>query len=477
MHYDKKYLPVILCSVISSLAAYGYALFNFTISIDGEYRDNFSVTISLGRWLHSLLKLYILPEPYVPFATVAFGLFIFAFSSFIISITLFKDIFLASICSVLFFSIPQLAYQIQFINQADTVAISFLLGALSAWLILVRDGNKKNVTLSILCMVGSISIYQSMFNFVPLIAMCYVVSNRMPMKQSLRLLSLVAVLTLVSIGLYFILNKIAQLIFDINASSYLSQTVSWGNITPSETISFLYRFTAGLLSFDIFYGINVYTLAILVSLMVAVYLFVKGMYVEAIMMPCIAFMPFVIVYLFGANQAPRTFTAAPVAFSFILTLALSLINKRTLSTAASFGLLCSSSVNASALFHSDFLARQYDVRMASAIVNAAESVQPSISGKQFKIYFYGGSNGGEWNKLPKSNVFGSSFFAWDGGNTARIASFISSYGIANTIPAPRSFAKKVKKDVSEMNVWPAKDSIRIIDNVVVVKIGEKAGSY
>ncbi|MGU0056821.1 hypothetical protein ACVXG7_19890 [Enterobacter hormaechei] len=128
MHYDKKYLPVILCSVISSLAAYGYALFNFTISIDGEYRDNFSVTISLGRWLHSLLKLYILPEPYVPFATVAFGLFIFALSSFIISITLFKDIFLASICSVLFFSIPQLAYQIQFINQADTVAISFLFG-------------------------------------------------------------------------------------------------------------------------------------------------------------------------------------------------------------------------------------------------------------------------------------------------------------------------------------------------------------
>lgn len=477
MFYDKKYLPVLLSSLISSVVAYGYALVNFTISIDGEYRDNFSVTISLGRWLHSLLKLYILPEPYVPYATVAFSVFIFAIASFIISITLFKDLFLACICSVLFFSIPQLAYQIQFINQADTIALSFLFGALSAWLILEGEHKKANIILSVIFMVGSISIYQSMFNFVPLIAMCYVVANKKSVHGALKTLSFVAMLTFISIVIYFILNKFAQLAFVIDSSSYLKQTVRWGSGNAADVLGYLSGFTLGLLSFDISYGLHYYTIAILVSLICAAYLGIKQNLLSALMLPCIAFMPFIIVYLFGANQAPRTFTGMPISFAFILTVALSFINKKSITIAVSFVMICTSSVKASSLFHSDYLARQYDVRMASSIINTAELLNPQISGKNYKIYFFGGTNGGEWNKLPKSNVFGSSFFAWDGGNTARIASFISSYGIANVTPAPRSFAKIVASKVSSMKTWPESGSVRLIDGVVVVKVSDTKGAY
>jgi hypothetical protein len=57
--------------VLDSLGNADYIKFKYLYAT----LDNFYQTIALGRWGHSFLRYYILPEPYVPFFTTIVSLF------------------------------------------------------------------------------------------------------------------------------------------------------------------------------------------------------------------------------------------------------------------------------------------------------------------------------------------------------------------------------------------------------------------
>jgi len=131
---DRKksvFLISFITATLCSLLVYWYELSNFTLSIDEEFPDNFEQTVMMGRWAHALLKLWILPEPYVPFFSLMLGL-IFLSLSCSVSVTILElSATEAALFSVLYIALPQFAYQAEFSNQVDTVGISTFLSALS----------------------------------------------------------------------------------------------------------------------------------------------------------------------------------------------------------------------------------------------------------------------------------------------------------------------------------------------------------
>ena len=77
LSYLQKNLSVILLLVVIALAAYGFELFNFTLTIDEEYASLFTGLedwkLSIGRWGNYLLGALI-PMAIIPFVPLSLAL-------------------------------------------------------------------------------------------------------------------------------------------------------------------------------------------------------------------------------------------------------------------------------------------------------------------------------------------------------------------------------------------------------------------
>lgn len=92
----------------------------------------------------------------------------------------------------------------------------------------------------------------------------------------------------------------------------------------------------------------------------------------------------------------------------------------------------------------------------------------------YKVDFYGAKSFNNVFPKIKSSTIGNSFFDWDGGNPYRITSFMSLIGY-NLNPISIKKRKEIVELYNNMAVWPKRDSVKIIDNVIHVKLGELPG--
>ncbi|RYZ11630.1 MAG: hypothetical protein EOO24_05810 [Comamonadaceae bacterium] len=80
-----------LIALASYAFVHGFELTHFTLSIDEEPLDNFGQTLSAGRWGHALLKRHLLPEPYLPFLTMALSLILLSMAAALSAVHLRLD--------------------------------------------------------------------------------------------------------------------------------------------------------------------------------------------------------------------------------------------------------------------------------------------------------------------------------------------------------------------------------------------------
>lgn len=78
------------------------------------------------------LRHYFLPEPFSLYITPLIALSFIIISAFIICRSLKLESYELLIGMLVFITFPQISYQLEFLNQADTVGIAFLLAAISA---------------------------------------------------------------------------------------------------------------------------------------------------------------------------------------------------------------------------------------------------------------------------------------------------------------------------------------------------------
>lgn len=470
--------------------AYGYNLFNFTLPIDGENKDNFLQTISLGRWAHSFIRNYLLPEPFLPYFTNLVSLFFLSLTAFTLTKTLKLNELESYFFAALFITFPALAYQFEFINQSDTISIGYFLAALSAYTFIkglysTRAYKLLFFTVSFFLLISGIAIYQALA-LVPIVAILshfYIDSYRREdglifYTKSTLILLLIYSLAIATYYFFTIRMKHVFLEGTGGANSYLMHYVNSSSSFSSIARQSVDNITSGILG-DVRYGFKTYAAATLAgALTIGFSLYKKsGSYFSrSLLAILIIISPFLIIALSGSYIPGRVLVATNIAFATIIVGAFAALVQQARVAALMVAIISLINISSiTALFYSDTAVRQNDIALANRIATVMMINEPEFDPGTMSVYFHGGIRKTNPHKLPNSDVFGSSFFTWDYGNNRRIVRFFSYYNIAHFSMAGKEEILNIKPAIERMPVWPNPKSVGIINGVMVVKLHEKQG--
>ena len=460
------------------ITVYAYELSHFTLSIDEEFNDNIIHTISMGRWGHSFLKQFIFPEPFTPFFTELLSFILLSISCTIITITMGLSLKQSVFFALLYASMPQLAYQLQFLNQFDTLATSLLLSSIIVFFIIKKNGVIFNIILPSILLCISISIYQSII-FYPLsiliASICIDTTRNVNKISLLKVSSCFLISSITGMVLYAILTRVIQNVYNVNSDSYFTNMISWLHASPFESIKILFDFIKGFLTFETTFGLNIFSLsAFLLALPLLTPLRKKIKY--SFYAATLIFSAFALNIIIGGALPARAMTCLGVVFAASCVIGFSSFKDNKVMWLIPVVSILYGTSSVSNLFYSETTAYNKDYRLATHIVNDISTVINSSTEEPLKVYFYGGLDLNYNNKIENSDMFGTSFLNWDLGNSARISAFINRTGIANITSVSFNDVKEHQNLINMMPVWPRKGSILVFSDIVIVKLGNNLGN-
>lgn len=144
--------------------------------------------------------------------------------------------------------------------------------------------------------------------------------------------------------------------------------------------------------------------------------------------------------------------------------------KKLLYVALAVALFISIWINVS-LFYTDHLARQRDELLAARIMARVDQILPDPPPRRIPFVVIGIPPAKDAQPFHKTEVFGGSFFEWDGGNSWRVASYLSLLGVDTLEPHPMADAAQNRPVIEAMPVWPAAGSVAIVGGILVIKLG------
>ena len=132
------------------------------------------------------------------------------------------------------------------------------------------------------------------------------------------------------------------------------------------------------------------------------------------------------------------------------------------------------------IFHTNYITKytmssilQYenDKIIASNIIDQIYKVAPDLYSRPYKIAFVGKilihqKQRTDVRKIKE--VYGASIFQWDNGNPHRMLLFLWLMGLPTSINLDNS--KEIKEYAKELEKWPHENSIKLIDNTILVKL-------
>lgn len=142
-------------------------------------------------------------------------------------------------------------------------------------------------------------------------------------------------------------------------------------------------------------------------------------------------------------------------------------------TALAYFAICAASVGAT-LFQADRRARLADEALSLQLVAEALRAAPASPTPSSRIVFtlvgsvaYPAPENGR-----RAEVFGNSFYAHDAGNVCRVALYWRTLGQHGFEPLWLGNRPDLVAAATTMPAWPASGAVRLVDGVVVVKLGE-----
>jgi hypothetical protein len=123
------------------------------------------------------------------------------------------------------------------------------------------------------------------------------------------------------------------------------------------------------------------------------------------------------------------------------------------------------------LFNLDYIARERDKILVSSLLIRMADVQPLLGHKNVKLAIAGKWEYETPGPIRKVHVFGSSFFEE---SPYRVAAYLRYCGIPKVqMHAINQVIKYGKlKEFDERPIWPAKNSVFLVGDTVVVKFSE-----
>ncbi|KAA5974863.1 MULTISPECIES: glucosyltransferase domain-containing protein [unclassified Pantoea] len=467
-----------MSSLLVLFIVYFFELTHFTLSIDEEFSNNIAHTISMGRWGHVLLKSTIFPESFITFYTEILSLVILALSCSVISKTLGLNTQQSVFFSILYSALPQFAYQLEFSNQSDTLATAVLLSSVSTYLTLRKKGFLLSVITPVIALTFSVSIYQSIiFLPVSIIAsyICYAIANN---KSDLTFKNIVfkpVIVMIVAAVAYSLLTKIIQWHFGKSSESYFLNMIGWIHQPVNETIKSIVAFIIDYFSFNAPYGLSIYAFSLLFLVVIFVSP-IKNRFVFLLSAAAVILSPFLMNVIIGGFLPPRAMNCLAISFAASGVILFTLYAEKRILWAVPVIVLLYGTASSSKLFYTGYLSYNQDYNVSSFIANDIYKYVGTPPDRPVRIYFYGALNVDSVDKPTNHDMFGSSFLNWDAGNSARISAFMNATAIAKIIPASFDEIKPEIEKINSAPLWPAKDSVFKINNVVVVKLGSTPGN-
>jgi Glucosyl transferase GtrII len=479
---NKQFLLYVF-SILVAFVAYGFALTNFTLTVDSESPIYPHSSLELGRWGTNLVRYHLMNGLY-PFFTLLFGLVFLALTAVeVTKILNIKGVFSFIFC-LLFISFPQHAYHLVFTMQADAIPLGYFLGTVGVAFYLKESKTKIwkiiNLVLSVVFMVCAIATYQILV-FIPVILyMIYFFTQidkpEANIKQEFKKAFVFIGLLLISVIIYLLSVK---LFIKTASSSYLGGYAS-GNLN-NPFVAF-YNLLVDNIYGNFYYGEKPFLVTSLCVLLSIIF-FIKdktNTLLKILIFLALLIVPFSMSFFIrNGYHPPRLYVGSTLAFAFIIVFVLQKIPKQFYNQILFAGVLLYlwNVFFVTNLFYTQNKIFKHDLEIAKDIkqkINQFEDFNPDTD----YVYFYGSLPESNHIKLalPNSEVFAGSLFRWGEGDNWRMINFFRFEDLAyyRFMDDETSF-NKVKDKFLAMPVYPEKGSIQKIENVVVIKLSQKKG--
>jgi uncharacterized membrane protein len=499
-----KKLPLL---IIIACLFWILSLVTYSISIDDEFaaiRKGYTIWLEQGRWSVYLLTKYILPQPVIPF--LPHFIFCISLSSsylIILRAHLIKLDWKSVLLFPVFMAFPIWYYISEF--YANLLAASLGITLCSIALLVFRSClhqlDRQNLKAKVFIQLSvfqvvlltiAIGAYQSyLFAFLSmgfgLILIRYVQNAHINLPILSQQVMYLILILLISLGLYKITLYLFQVGLGVH-TTYVDGFIDtrliidrpWSVI--ESTVREAMKIYAG--SSDI-YGVSIGASGLLMLLgVISFYNSVRGWKRQAVVLilivGCIS-VPFVLNLLAGgATKMPyRSLVAIPYVI-WLFAAATIYINRNLvikfvaciLTVISAFQL-----INAHSTYSAvSQLTLEHDKLLAAEIYQKIILKLPSDKHlSSYAIDLYGAKFFKSVFPRIQTSTIGASFFDWDGGNPGRITHFMRLLGYDNVTVLSHEQRQDILSNYDEMSIWPSQQSIRIIGNVILVKMGETPG--
>lgn len=124
------------------------------------------------------------------------------------------------------------------------------------------------------------------------------------------------------------------------------------------------------------------------------------------------------------------------------------------------------------LFYTERLVRDADAALTQRLVPAIYEAATATSNTAVRFTLVGQWSFPVEGQIQRAGVFGTSFYEHDGGNVRRVAFYMKTLGIHDVDPVWLGNRPDLIPSARSMPIWPAPGSVRQVNGVVIVKLGQ-----
>lgn len=501
IYFIKEHKKQIVLLFVIALLTYFVKIFNYSISIDTEVNTNNATAndlpwISTGRWtLLFIGKIVHYKGIFNPFVSNLI-MIMFLTSSIVLLSYLLNKIFkdnnninkIIIILGLVIITSPCIAEMLNFTLMTAEIGIAMFLTILSVYstYIVVFEHNKLFYILAVLSLMVGMGTYQAFYPlYIGVVTFIYslelIENGKLKLKENIFSIFKILLIFIVSYGLSSIISTMLLNHYNLTKSGYLTNQIAWGKNPLS----------------DIFHNIKDYVQQILIAknsvFFTKIYLFISILTIvsaidviqkkksKSILILSSLFVsyasPFMLCILMGAAPVNRTQFCLPFVTALFITLFIHLFDNKRLQYAIMFLTLCfsfSQYKTTSDLFYSDYIRYKEDVRFTQDVMNKIDMMDGLEKNREDMIIVFVGAHSPKSSASAlKGETLGYSFYEWDQGTefgaNIRINGFANTIGYRYILPTKED-VKRAREISNKLEVYPKKDSIKVIGDMIVVKL-------
>lgn len=494
----------IIISSVFILSVYLIKLGTLATSIDNEAAISVSSSLynawlSMGRIALVYLKKVFGVGIYNPFLSM-FMLIVLMIFSIITWGMIFdyiknnKNKYAYWIFISIFFTAPIMAEQLGFVMQAVEVLLGINLVAISlfyTYRYFIDTPKKYYLIISVILSGIAFSIYQALTTIYVTAAICLFIlyisrKDVTNPKKIWQVIILNIILFFLSYVVYFVLAKCVLSLLHIEATKYTGDQVAWGTVPVIQCIKNILKYIKGTVTDNTIFYSKVYVVLAILLVINAFYgkkeKYDKRYYIYILAIGALLVTPFLMGIILGGQPTKRTAISYPFMLGFSSMYLFEEIRTKIKNKDAILILMVlvalvpfKQSVLSSRLYYTEYITNKESEIVATKISNRIEEITGSYNPKE-KIAFIGCMRLNRNNscyQLEDLEYVGRGFFETSFSTTHGsflMRNYMATLGINYQCPSEDD-AKIAEEYAKDMPAWPNKESVKKVDNIVIVKLG------